>query len=98
MKIDLSFEHIIHLQNMITLIKFSYKLVNFKFIMSLCLLPFPHFDNDAAFIVAQSHIVGAPETGHTPHSLHAIVQCALKAVSARVPDTHGPCRGRENTV
>lgn len=44
--------------------------------------PCTHFDDDAAFIIAQCHIVGAPETAYTPHSLHAIVQCAFQAVSA----------------
>lgn len=43
---------------------------------------FAHLNNDAAFVVAQCHIVGAPEAAHTPNSLHAIVQSALQAVSA----------------
>lgn len=54
-----------------------------------------HFDNDAAFVIAQRYIVGAPEAAHTPHSFHAIVQCAFQAVSARVPNTHRTYRGKK---
>lgn len=53
-----------------------------------------HFDDDAAFIITQCNIVGAPEAAYTPHSLHAIVQCAFQAVSARVPNTHSTYRGK----
>ena len=57
-------------------------------------LSLAHLDNDAAFIIAQRHIVGAPEAAHAPHSLHAIVQSALQAVSAWVPDPHRTYKGR----
>lgn len=50
--------------------------------MNITAVSSAHLDNDAAFVVAQRHIVGAPEAAHTPHSLHAIVQSALQAVSA----------------
>ena len=47
-----------------------------------------HLDDDAAFVVAQRHVVGASQATHTPHTLHAVVQRALQTVCTRVPDTH----------
>lgn len=67
---------------------------NFTFTIKVEELPScTHFDNDAAFIVAQCYIVGAPQAAHTPHSLHAVVQGALQAISARMPNTHRTYRG-----
>lgn len=51
-----------------------------------------YLDDDTAFIITQSHIIGTPETAHTPNSLHAIVQSAFQAVCARMPDAHCACR------
>lgn len=47
-----------------------------------------YLNNNAALIISQSHVVGAPQAGHTPHPLHAVVQGALQAVRAGVPDPH----------
>lgn len=51
-----------------------------------------YLNDDTAFIVTQSHIIGTSETAHTPNSLHAIVQSAFQAVRARMPDAHRACR------
>lgn len=47
-----------------------------------------YLNNDTAFIITQGHIVGAPEAWDTPDSLHSIIQSALQAVSAGVPDAN----------
>lgn len=54
-----------------------------------------HLDDDAAFVVAQRHVVGASQATHTPHALHAVVQRALQTVRTRVPDAHSAYRTRE---
>lgn len=53
-----------------------------------------YLDDDTAFIITQSHIIRASETAHTPNSLHPIVQSALQAVRAGMPDTHRAYRER----
>lgn len=36
-----------------------------------------YLDDDAAFIIAQSHAVGARLATYTPHPLHAVVECVF---------------------
>lgn len=41
-----------------------------------------YLNNDAPFIIAQSNVIGPSQAGHTPYSLHSIIQSTLKAIGA----------------
>ena len=48
-----------------------------------------YLDDDAAFIIAQSHTVGARLATDAPHPLHPIVQSVLQSVGVGVPHSNG---------
>lgn len=47
-----------------------------------------YLDNDAAFIIANGHIVGSLLTSNGPYSLKSVVQCALQPIGVGMPNTH----------
>ena len=52
-----------------------------------------NLDDDAAFVVTNGNIVGAPHGGEGPHPLQPIVESGLQSVGARVPHANCACKG-----